>query len=76
MFTDASELGYGSIVYIRRQFSNAVEVSIVMAKSRISPLKFSFIPRLELSAAILAAMLAIFLRAELRLWIDQVIFLV
>lgn len=40
VFAEPSELGYGSIVYIYRQFSNAVEVFIVMAISRVSPLKF------------------------------------
>lgn len=55
-------------------FSNVIEVAVVMAKSRDSPLKFTTIPRLELCAAVLAARLAALAKTELRLPIHQVVF--
>ncbi|XP_047998344.1 uncharacterized protein LOC125235800 [Leguminivora glycinivorella] len=54
-FSDASELGYGAAVYLRTVgHDGRVKVSIMMAKSRVSPVKSKLtIPKLELSGAAL-----------------------
>ncbi|XP_062538374.1 uncharacterized protein LOC134206663 [Armigeres subalbatus] len=57
-FVDASELGYAAVVYLRFQQGNTVECMIVGAKSRVAPLKFVSIPRLELQSAIIGTRLA------------------
>ena len=54
-FSDASELGYGGVSYIRLVNElGDVRWSLVMAKSRLAPLEATTIPRLELSPAVLA----------------------
>jgi hypothetical protein len=46
-------------------------VSLVMAKSCVAPLKAVTIPRLELQAAVEAVRLAVFIRTEMKLHIDE-----
>lgn len=48
-FADASEKGYGGMVYIKI----GTNIHLVCAKSKVAPLKTISIPRLELSAALL-----------------------
>lgn len=57
-FVDASELGYAAVVYLRFQQGSTIECAIVGAKSRVAPLKFVSIPRLELQSAVLGSRLA------------------
>ena len=65
-FADASETGYGEATYIRQVNEHgAVNVSLVMGKSRVSPIGATSIPRLELSAALLAAKMAMLVNEEL-----------
>jgi len=52
-FADASLKAYGAIVFIVQQD----QVSFVMAKSRVAPLKFLTLPRLELMATLVATRL-------------------
>ncbi|XP_015747596.1 PREDICTED: uncharacterized protein LOC107327368 [Acropora digitifera] len=67
-FSDASELGYGAVSYIRLVNElGDVRCSLVMAKSRLAPLKAITIPRLELSAAVLAVRLDRMIRQEITL---------
>lgn len=55
-FCDASEVGYGAVVYLRVvSHSGEIKVSLLYGKSRVSPLKRVSIPRLELCAAVLLA---------------------
>ena len=57
-FADASQSGYGAVSYLR--FSDEegnIHCSFVMAKSRVVPLKAITVPRLELSAAVVASRL-------------------
>lgn len=57
-FSDASELGYGAVSYVRLVNElGDIRCSLVMAKLRLAPLKAITIPRLELSAAVLAVTL-------------------
>ena len=54
-FSDASEVGYGTVSYLRREtVDGRVDSSFIMAKSRTALLQFVFVPRLELQAATIA----------------------
>lgn len=57
-FCDASELAYGACIFARSSNSEGqIRVQLIAAKSKVAPLKRLSIPRLELSAAVLAARL-------------------
>jgi len=65
-FCDASEVGYGVASYLRSSDSKGnYSCSLLMAKSRLAPIKAITIPRLELSAAALAVKVDKIVRAEL-----------
>ncbi|CAH8494788.1 unnamed protein product [Dicrocoelium dendriticum] len=56
IFSDASEIGYGVVAYLRHTSAlGQPYCSLLLAKSRVAPLKATSIPRLELGAAVLAA---------------------
>lgn len=74
IFADASEPGYGAVAYLRREFSERYEISFVMAKTRVAPIKFVTIPRLELCAVVMVVRLKSSLSQELKIAIDQIIF--
>ncbi|XP_062710901.1 uncharacterized protein LOC134288972 [Aedes albopictus] len=57
IFTDASECAYGAAAYFRVMVDDHVRCSLVMARSKVAPLKQQSIPRLELMAAVLGAKL-------------------
>ncbi|XP_003368645.1 Pao retrotransposon peptidase superfamily [Trichinella spiralis] len=60
-FGDASETAYGAVVYIVVKKEDYSSISnVVMAKSRVAPLKKMTLPRLELMAAQMAAKLMTF----------------
>lgn len=55
-FSDASEVAYGGVVYLRLQDSRGrVHVSLVTSKTKVAPIKRQTIPRLELCGALLLA---------------------
>lgn len=55
-FCDASEKAYSAVVYVRyKKNENEYNVSLVMAKSKVSPIKKLKIPKLELLGALLLA---------------------
>ena len=82
-FSDASFVGYGVACYLRTvDDEGKVEVSLVLGKSRVSPLKPTTVPRLELTAASVSARLAAILVEELKIpgletfyWVDNKIVL-
>ena len=70
-FADASELAYGVTSYLRAEDEEGhVTCTLVMAKSRLAPLKQQTIPRLELCAATLATRQDAMLRRELDIQMD------
>ncbi|XP_055501665.1 uncharacterized protein LOC129703327 [Leucoraja erinacea] len=71
-FSDASESGYGTVSYLRLQDVNKrVHVAFVMGKARVAPLKQMTIPRMELTAAVLAVKIDIMLKKELQFQLEE-----
>jgi hypothetical protein len=65
-FSDASTTGYGQCSYIRLvNADQKVHCAFIMGKSRVAPLKHITIPRLELSAALVAVKVSTMLNVEL-----------
>ncbi|XP_041460999.1 uncharacterized protein LOC121412159 [Lytechinus variegatus] len=74
-FCDASNLGYGHCTYLRMiNGRGKVHCTLVLGKSRVSPIKTVTVPRLELTAAVLSVKMSAFLQAELDLKIDREVF--
>ncbi|XP_046695978.1 uncharacterized protein LOC124379609 [Silurus meridionalis] len=74
-FSDASNIGYGSCSYLKSKNEDGeVHCSLVMAKARVAPTKLTSIPRLELSAAVVAARSSVMLRNELEMSIQAEFF--
>ncbi|XP_068697431.1 uncharacterized protein [Montipora foliosa] len=55
IFCDVSEIAYGAVTYFRTITLGQVNVSFVISKTRLAPIKTLTIPRLELKAAAVAA---------------------
>ncbi|XP_060723378.1 uncharacterized protein LOC132844190 [Tachysurus vachellii] len=67
-FSDASVTGYGVCTYLRSISKlGQIHCSLVIAKSRVSPTKVTTVPRLELSAAVVAVRVSDMLKGELEL---------
>lgn len=58
-FADANKLAYGAVLYLRTETHSSISTQLIVAKSKVAPLKVLSIPRLELSAAVLLAKLVI-----------------
>lgn len=68
VFGDASERGYGAVVYLRLGHSDGqFSSSFVVSKAKVAPLKKVTLPRLELLGSLLAARLLKFAKQALRL---------
>ena len=66
-YSDASNIGYGQVAYLRHVHVNGeIDVSVVVAKSRVTPPKVTTMPRLELVAATVSVKVGALLKTELR----------
>lgn len=76
VFTDASKEAYAATVYIRFYDvdNNRIMVRLVAAKSRVAPLKYVSIPRLELMGAVIGARLAETVKTSLKIPIRKITF--
>lgn len=75
LFCDASEKGYGAVAYLRTDDGQGhIHCALVMAKSRVAPIKAITVPRLELAAAVLATELAKGIKAEIQLPLKDTIY--
>lgn len=74
-FADASESGYGTVTFIRMlNQENNIQVTFLLGKARVTPLKAVTIPRLELTAAVLAVRVDSLLKAELDVQVEDSVF--
>ncbi|XP_038116910.1 uncharacterized protein LOC119769083 [Culex quinquefasciatus] len=74
IFSDASELAYGCAAYLRAVIDGQVHCSLVMARSKVAPLKRQSIPRLELMAACMGARMSQQILGTHTLQIDRTVF--
>jgi hypothetical protein len=75
VFSDVSELAYGAAAYLQVEYvSGRKHTSLIMSKSRVAPLVFKSVPRLELAAALLGLVLAKHLLKPLGLELDDTTF--
>ncbi len=70
-FSDGSTSGYGQCSYLRLIRKDKVHCSLVAGKSRVAPTKLVTIPRLELTAAYVSALMSHTLKEELKLPIEK-----
>ena len=66
-FGDASKKAYAAVVYIRVTNDNSSKSWILASNTRVAPVKSQTIPRLELSAALLASRLLHRIQGDLKL---------
>lgn len=73
-FADACETSFGSVVYLRTVTRDIVQINLICAKTKVSPVKTVSIPRLELCAAHLLSKLIHFVveTFKSRLEIDKI----
>ncbi len=71
-FCDASDIGYGTVSYLRLTSSNKVNVTFIMGKALVAPLKVMTTPRMELTAAVLAVRMDKILSEELQYGIGTI----
>ncbi|XP_068240008.1 uncharacterized protein [Palaemon carinicauda] len=74
-FADASQTGYGVVSYLRVVGVNGkIHCTLVIGRARVAPLKRTTIPRLELTAAAIAAQMDSKLKTELDLKLAPSVF--
>ncbi|XP_038138994.1 uncharacterized protein LOC119782185 [Cyprinodon tularosa] len=73
-FSDASQVGYGTVSYLRLKNEHHVHLAFLLGKARVAPLKQTTIPRLELTAAVLAVRMDQLLHRELHLELETSVF--
>ena len=74
-FADASQFTFGAVLYLRMVDSrDHAYCSFLMGKSRLVHIKPMTVPRLELSAAVLAVQLDDTLQSELEIPLHQSVF--
>ncbi|XP_039311341.1 uncharacterized protein LOC105201279 [Solenopsis invicta] len=81
-FADASERAYGAILYLRTIADGRAWLTLLIAKTRVAPLRQVSLPRLELCAAALLARIAAHIAsvlaldgAAIHLWTDSTVVL-
>jgi len=67
IFCDSSQQAYGAVAYLRGTSGNKVYTCLLMAKTRVAPVKSQTLPRLELLAALVGANLSAYLVKTLQL---------
>lgn len=74
-FSDASESAYGTVSYLLLENSQGEKhCAFLMGKARVAPLKLVTIPRLELTAAVVAVKIDKMLHQELQVPLQKSIF--
>ncbi|XP_056588276.1 uncharacterized protein LOC130408847 [Triplophysa dalaica] len=74
-FADASEEGFGTVTYLLvHDDSGCTHSAFVMGKARVAPLKLVTIPRMELTAAVVASRMDKLWRKELQMDLQESVF--
>ncbi|XP_076852605.1 uncharacterized protein LOC143506910 [Brachyhypopomus gauderio] len=74
-FSDASESGYGTASYILLTSKDGKKCcTLLMSKSRVAPLKKVTVPRMELTAAVIAVKVDKLLRREMETTVEESVF--
>ena len=74
-FSDASESGYGQASYLRIEIENGdMHCCLIFGKSRVAPVKYVSIPRLELTTATLSVKTLMMLKEKLDIHITSELF--
>lgn len=74
IFVDASRECSAAVAYLRIQEESKVVCSLVMAKSRVAPMKLISVPKLELVGAVLGARLSKSIKGALTMKISKTVF--
>lgn len=74
IFSDASQVAFGSVAYVRTFVNSSVQTKLLCAKTRVAPLKTLTIPRLELCGALIGARLYKMIIDSIHLTFDAVYF--
>ncbi len=70
--SDASKDGYGTVLYLRLQNDEEkIHLAFILGKARVASLKKVTVPRMELTAAVLAVRVDKVLKAELQLELEN-----
>lgn len=72
-FCDASQWAYSAVVYSVVRTDNGNRVQLVVAKTKVAPIKQVTIPRLELMGAVLLSKLVVNLAKALKLRINDIV---
>lgn len=67
VFCDASQIGYGAVVYAGVETDGGVNSTLIMSKAKVAPLKRLMLSRLELMGCLIGAHLAAYLKKTLGL---------
>ena len=71
-FSDASESGYWQANYLKMENENGdIHCCLIFGKSRVAPVKYVSIPRLELTTATLSVKISMMLKEELDIHITS-----
>lgn len=66
-FCDGSTSAYAACIYLRIEFMDeSIKTHLVVAKTKVTPINVSTIPRIELSGAVLATKLMVWVKQHLR----------
>ncbi|UYV79642.1 hypothetical protein LAZ67_18000145 [Cordylochernes scorpioides] len=78
IFMDSSNAAFAACAYLRSGFPGSVQVQLLMARSRVAPMKNTNIPRLELVACEIGSRLAVHIKSMMEfedipitLWTDS-----
>ena len=66
VFGDSSKKAYGAVAYLRAKQESGVKITLIMAKSKITPMKSQTTPRVELLASLVVARLSHFMAEKLK----------
>ena len=77
-FSNASEKAMAAVAYVRCSTEDVIKNFLLMCKTQVAPLKVVSIPRLELQACLMGAMLSKFIETQMvltkvktMLWTDR-----